>query len=285
MEKRVLILMAAVGIVAILPVSYAQKTTLGLIINLTGTGSGSGDNIQSWLFNGDYFSPNSTGNVNISTGTLIVTGLANCDTINTTENGTFVCGTDSSGGDNIQSWLCDSVVCFLNSTKLLNITKSNGNLATVGNLTLIGDSEAITQYADDKAWGFRSYLGQQTYWKLFHDRGENEFNLLELGGTSCLDIGNNSAANCTGQGSNARFTFNGTNAEIEGTNLVIHNLTITPQGQSGDPGTSCDTICNAMDGHPHEGYNWFCLDAITTAGAASTCTDTATERNCICSAL
>lgn len=53
---------------------------------------GGGSNVQSWLFNGEWFQPNATGNVNVSTGTIIAPGaVCTSGALQTTGNGTVVC--------------------------------------------------------------------------------------------------------------------------------------------------------------------------------------------------
>lgn len=74
-----------------------------------------------------YPTNNLTVNGETNTTELIVHGLSSCDTIDTTPNGTFICGTDA-GGSNVMSWN------LIGNTFITNTTPANVNIT--GNLTV-----------------------------------------------------------------------------------------------------------------------------------------------------
>jgi len=88
--------------------------------------AGGGSGASKWVDNGTYLYANSTYAENIRIyGTLRITELASCDTINTTPDGDLICGTDETGaGSDTDTWYNINFSTLNNDSKILTVNET-----------------------------------------------------------------------------------------------------------------------------------------------------------------
>ena len=179
------------------PTLSYQKSLLPITTNLYDIGSSTPSKIWNRLFV-NYASTTAISTTNASTTNLVISGLLNCNTIDTGANGTLLCGTDDVGTGAPFAWT-PTTDCNSTSTRLIFgngfISQASSTFSNTGTTTFSGDI-AVKQL-------------QVTGSKIYGDTDVSHLNLNSVSGTH-LGYHNGGGENTfVLTGGVAQFTLNG----------------------------------------------------------------------------
>lgn len=227
----------------------------------------------------------------------------------------------SGGGIAYSPWTNDTINVFLNSDAPLNISTPLSNYTVlkvfatdwtnvtvnITQLTLEGvkgdiiynDGNSYTRFprptgvgtyklentdAGNLAWSLASVVVNQIFKTWNPDLGSNI--VADTSTDTATVTSTDQSILITGDSNTDTLNFT-LNTTLPQDDYIFENITVTTlkgdlMSMLAQSGTSCDSMCNALDGNPIS-YDWTCIGYVTTAASLNAnCGSTTGNRNCVC---